>query len=68
MCRALDLFLTHKQCVVETEQVSSIETGQVSALEKEQGWGFIDRWEAEMGFHSPLGDRNGVSLTVGRQK
>ena len=29
MCRALGLFLTHKQCVVETGQMSSVsETGQ----------------------------------------
>ena len=33
MCRALGLFLTHKQCAVETEQMSSVETGQVSAVE-----------------------------------
>ena len=40
MCRALGLFLTHKQCVVETAQVSSaetgmsaVETGQMSAVE-----------------------------------
>ena len=33
MCRALGLFLTHKQCVVETGQMSSAETGQMSAVE-----------------------------------
>ena len=33
MCRALGLFLTHKQCVVETGQMSSAETGQMSVVE-----------------------------------
>ena len=33
MCRALGLFLTSKQCVVETGQMSSAETGQMSAVE-----------------------------------
>ena len=32
MCWALGLFLTHKQCVVETEQISSVETGQMCAV------------------------------------
>ena len=36
MCRALGLFLTHKECVVETEQTSSVETGQVCAVETGQ--------------------------------
>ena len=36
MCRALGLFLTHKQCVVETGQMSSAETGQMSAAETGQ--------------------------------
>ena len=36
MCRALGLFLTHKQCVVETGQMSSAETGQMSAVETGQ--------------------------------
>ena len=36
MCRALGLFLTHKQCVVETGQMSSVETGQMSAVETRQ--------------------------------
>ena len=38
MCRALGLFLTHKQCVVETGQVSAVETGvlrQGSALSQQ---------------------------------
>ena len=33
MCGALGLLLTHKQCVVETGQMSSVETGQMSAVE-----------------------------------
>ena len=36
MCRAIGLFLTHKQCVVETGQMSSAETGQMSAVETRQ--------------------------------
>ena len=36
MCRTLGLFLTHKQCDVETEQMSSVETGQMSAVETGQ--------------------------------
>ena len=36
MCRALGLFLTHKQCVVETGQMSSAETGQMSAVKTGQ--------------------------------
>ena len=36
MCRALGLFLTHKQCLVETGQMSSVETGQTSAVETGQ--------------------------------
>ena len=36
MCRALGLFLTHKQCVVETGQMASAETGQMSAVETGQ--------------------------------
>ena len=36
MCRALGLFLTHKQCVVETGQMSAVETGQMSAAETGQ--------------------------------
>ena len=36
MCGALSLFLTHKQCVVETGQMSSAETGQMSAVETGQ--------------------------------
>ena len=36
MCRALGLFLTHKQCVLQTEQMSSVETGQMSAVETRQ--------------------------------
>ena len=36
MCRALGLFLTHKQCDVETGQMSSVETGQTSAVETGQ--------------------------------
>ena len=36
MCRALGLFLTHKQCVVETGQMSCAETGQMSAVETGQ--------------------------------
>ena len=36
MCRALGLFLTHKQCVVETGQMSSAETGQMSVVETGQ--------------------------------
>ena len=36
MCRALGLFLTHKQCDVETGQMSSVETGQMSAVETGQ--------------------------------
>ena len=35
-CRALGLFLTHKQCDVETGQMSSVETGQMSAVETGQ--------------------------------
>ena len=35
-CRALSLFLTHKQCDVETGQMSSAETGQMSAVETGQ--------------------------------
>ena len=33
MCRALGLFLTHKQCDVEKGQMSIVETGQMSAVE-----------------------------------
>ena len=36
MCRPLGLFLTHRQCVVETGQMSSAETGQMSAVETGQ--------------------------------
>ena len=36
MCRALGLFLTHKECFVETGQVSSVETGQMAAVETGQ--------------------------------
>ena len=36
MCRALGQFLTHKQCVVETGQMSSAETGQMPAVETTQ--------------------------------
>ena len=36
MCRALGLFLTHKQCVVETGRMSSVETGHMSAVETGQ--------------------------------
>ena len=44
MCRALGLFLTHKQCAAETGQMSSakrrqmsaVETGQMSAAEAGQ--------------------------------
>ena len=36
MCRALGLLLTHKQCDVETGQMSSVETGQMSAVETRQ--------------------------------
>ena len=36
MCRALGLFLTHKQCDVETGEMSSAETGQMSAAETGQ--------------------------------
>ena len=36
MCRALGLFLTHKQCVVETGWMSSVDTGHMSAVEKGQ--------------------------------
>ena len=36
MCRALGLFLTHKQCDVETGQMSSVETGRMSAVETGQ--------------------------------
>ena len=36
MCWALGLFLTHKQCDVETGQMSSAETGQMPAVETGQ--------------------------------
>ena len=36
MCRPLGLFLTHKQCAVETGQMSSAETGQMCAVETGQ--------------------------------
>ena len=36
MCRTFGLFLTHKQCVVETGQMSSAETGQMSAAQTGQ--------------------------------
>ena len=36
MCQAIGLFLTHKQCAVETGQMSSAETGQMSAVETGQ--------------------------------
>ena len=36
MCWALGQFLTHKQCDVETGQMSSVETGQMSAVETGQ--------------------------------
>ena len=36
MCRALGLFLTHKQCAVETGQMSSAATGHMSAVETGQ--------------------------------
>ena len=36
MCRAIGLVLTHKQCVVETGQMSSAETGQMSAVQTGQ--------------------------------
>ena len=37
MCRALGLFLTHKQCDVETGQMSSAEAGQMSAVPESSG-------------------------------
>ena len=36
MSRALGLLLTHKQCDVETGQMSYVETGQMSAVETGQ--------------------------------
>ena len=36
ICRALGLFLIHKQCDVETGQMSSVETGQMSAVKTGQ--------------------------------
>ena len=36
MCRALGLFLTHKQCDAETGQMSAVETGQMSVAETGQ--------------------------------
>ena len=36
MCWALGLFLTPKQCVVDTGQMSSAETGQMSAVDTGQ--------------------------------
>ena len=36
MCWALGLLLTHKQCDVETGQMSSVEIGQVSVVETGQ--------------------------------
>ncbi len=36
MCWALGLFLTHKQCVVETGQMSSAETGQMPVTQAAQ--------------------------------
>ena len=36
MCRTLGLFLTHKECDVETGQMSAVGTGQMSAAETGQ--------------------------------
>ena len=36
MCCTLGLFLTHKQCDVETGQMSSVEKGEISAVETGQ--------------------------------
>ena len=33
MCQVRGLFLTHKQCVVETEQMLFVETGQIPAVQ-----------------------------------
>ena len=36
MCWDVGLFLTHKQCVLETGQMSSAETGQMSVVKTGQ--------------------------------
>ena len=53
MCRDFGMFLTHKQYVVETEQMSSVETGQVCAFET----GLMPAVQTKLRFHWQLGDR-----------
>ena len=60
MCRALGLFLTHKQCVVETGQMSSAETGQMSAVETGQ------MSAAETGQMSAVETRQMYSIETGQ--
>ena len=61
MCRALGLFLTHKQCVVETGQMSSAETGQMSAVETGQ------MSAAETGQMSAVETRQMYSIKTGQR-
>ena len=60
MCRALGLFLTHKQCDVETGQMSSVETGQMSAVETGQ------MSAAETGQMSAVDTRQISTIATGR--
>ena len=60
MCRALGLSLTHKQCVVETGQMSSAETGQMSAVETGQ------MSAAETGQMSAVETRQMYSIETGQ--
>ena len=61
MCRALGLFLTHKQCGVETGQMSSVETGQMSAVETGQ------MSAAETGQMSAVETRQMYSIETGQR-
>ena len=60
MCRALGLFLTHKQCVVEKGQVSSAETRHMSAVETGQ------MSAAETGQMSAVETRQMYSIQTGQ--
>ena len=61
MFRALALFLRHKQCVVETGQMSAVETGQVSAAETGQ------MSAAETGQMSAVETRQMYSIKTGQR-
>ena len=59
MCRALGLFLAHKQCVVETGQMSSAETGQMPAV------GTGQMFSAETGQMSAVPESSGLPSACG---